>query len=332
MSEIFIHIGMDKTATKSIQRYLELTYCFKDAQIYYPQVPRAMRPLNHEILTAIVVSENDIPEHTLQVFKGHENAFCFADSWLNDLYRLWEERKYEKIILSSEAFYSLPYYGVMNLKKLASRFDGAKINIICSVDSPSSRFRSQLCQSIVDGFGMCAPHAQQVSQYIDRYRRVFGADCISILDFDESKRLGNVLHDFLYKMGISVNVEPIEIKENATMSAEALQLALDLDKSMPRYRRFEELARLFFVDQLVSRFSSPVLREEVSNFVDVVSVDYDKLSNFLTWRPTENEEISPDVSWQLPCEKIEDIFVFNRDRYIELYDLFHHGVEPFGGY
>lgn len=324
MTEVFLHVGMDKTGTTSIQRYMMRNYSDVQGAVYYPQ---AHSLFNHELICSLVVSEQHIPVETINFFGGHEEAFSVCYDWFNGLVADWREHQFQKIVLSSEAFYSLPFYGVINLKKLFSFVEGVQIKVICSVDNPASRYRSQLIQRILDGRGLCPPHPQQVWQYINRYQRIFGKDNLAILDFAKSKASDDVIGQFLYAVGIERQTKSLVLRENSSMSAEALKVALTLDSGMSHYRRAEEVARLFLVDQLIDGFTPPKLQDHISEYVNAISDDYEKLAGTLEVQGYKSAFALERKKFGCECNSIEEIFVFDANRYAKVLHMFQEVPE-----
>ena len=118
MSRLLLHIGFDKTGTTSIQRFLfeHRRPLSRRGLIYAPptQPNYPYEAINHELLTSLLLPPDLIPPFAKAAFGSAEAAKSAALRWLKSVRDL-RSRRWRELVVSSEAFYSLPPSAVREL-------------------------------------------------------------------------------------------------------------------------------------------------------------------------------------------------------------------------
>ena len=227
MKTAFIHVGMDKTGSKSIQRFYSTTSDeLFDQGFIYPTINDLELGLfyNHTPWCSVLLSDDHFQNESLEQFNGHESAFSFTTDWLGKISKSVQNNYDHSIIISSEAFYSMPFYGILSLKNILERMGFSKFVVIFFIDSASNRYRGQTAQRIVSGAKIKPPHIQEISHFISLYSKVFGNNSIRLVDYRRTRGDGGVIPRFSELVGLVHPKSATEINENSTLSAEALHL------------------------------------------------------------------------------------------------------------
>lgn len=322
MRTVILHVGMDKTGSTSIQRFLSAARSTLLRQgVLYPTISSIDYGFfsDHEALCALLVSEDFWESPNAGRFSHHEEAFFFASEWVSVIKEQIAQGNIKNLLLSSEAFYSLPIYGLFNLRRLLSDLGIDDVKVFIFIDSPSNRYRSQTSQRIVSGREIKVPHIQVVSHYIERLITVFGEAAVNVLDFQRSRLEGGAVEIFLRNSGIPRPDGVQEVNENASLSAEALHLIEIMDRTgdLGGFKsRNDAVVKIALLDFRVGNRSRLRLRSDVANAIDYLSVDY----NWLRDRFGIQYDSSGYSNSYLPSglSRVPDLFVFSQTRFEDM--------------
>lgn len=318
MRKAYIHIGFDKTGSTSIQSNLAGAAEELDRQkIHYPvsAIPGFAPLRDHTTLVSLLVSEERCPTEITRQFGTNEAAFFFCLDWLDRMKQRCEAQEGADLVLSSEAFYSLPFYGVVNLRKLLRRSGFDDFAIIAFIDSASGRFRGQTAQRVVTRQHVKPPHPQDIRHYLENYAKVFGQGAVRMVDYQDTRRRGATVQEVFDWIGATCTKNGAELRENASLSAEALTLIQRLD-AMNSLSGFEHrphmLQKVALLDFRIGTRARLQLRFEVADWIDRASPDYRWLH--------EEHGFPPSIAVDDPgpvtdSGKIPDLFHFDLARY-----------------
>jgi len=188
MNKLFIHIGIHKTASSSIQLELHRRNSLLESLgVHYPEKWR----FNHNFLYGMFC---DSPE----LF--YENVFASRSaSEILEYYKLLDEQYSDEIervdcnkfLVSAEDLSVLKAHEIKRLKEyFLDKFNGrVEFNIVVFVRNPISFVTSDIQQSIKTGFNMDVKRYQNI--FFDRispYIECFGRENIHVIDFDRVKK------------------------------------------------------------------------------------------------------------------------------------------------
>lgn len=314
----FIHIGFDKTGSTSIQSSLAASAEELRGQgLFYPisVVPGFASLRDHTSLTSLLVSEDLIPNEVTRPFGSSEAAFFFCLDWLERMKDKCAAPGGGDLVLSSEAFYSLPFYGVVNLRKLLRRYSFDDFSIIAFVDSASGRFRGQTAQRVVTRQYVKPPHPQDIRHYLENYAKVFGRGAVRIIDYQDTRRRGTTVQEIFDWIGADRTKKEVELRENASLSAEALALIQRLDamNSLCGFQhRGHMLQKVALLDFRIGTRARLKLLSEVVDWIDRASPDYRWLHEEYGFPPCIAVD---DPGLVTDSGRIPDLFHFDCARY-----------------
>lgn len=329
---VYLHIGFDKTGSTALQYWLfSQRQKLSEFGVIYPvQLVRSGNGgksflyRNQTVLTAALVSEEAIPSENLWRFGGHEKAYAAARALIADISDAAARPDAKAIVLSSEALYSLPYYGV---QRLAQIFAQNKLDpqIICYVRDPASRYAAAALQRLRNASCIAIPAGQAALNYVERFSRVFGPEKVSVANYGRvMAETGDVIGDFCKRTGIPAPDAPVEML-NRTLSAEGAFLLSNLihlikqsgKSAAPAFRK-QLNAEIMLFDHVVAERSKASLKADIAAYVQSASTDYVLLNE----RYDCGFEISDTpLATHLPFAadaNFSDLFQMNSRRYEEL--------------
>lgn len=291
MSRLVVHIGFDKTGTTSIQRFLrEHQRPLSNMGLVYPLPGFSNYPyqaLNHEVLTSLL-SGVKVPSGTLNRYGSHDNAAHAAQRWARAVKQLNLSRP-STLIISSEAFYSLPAPAVKELRYLSRWLTSTEsfedgVQILAYVAEPASRYRRAASQSILTGRKIPRPCDQAARNYIGRYIQWFGRKHVEVKAYDRNTLVnGNAVDDFLDflrpRLWENASLKKDAIDENRSPSSEALLLCSVMRQlgllDTKQWKAF--VLEVILFDRAAGGRRTAALRADVHDYLFGSSPDYDWL-------------------------------------------------------
>ncbi len=195
ISEIFLHVGIPKTGTTSIQRTLfsKMNSEFlEDNDYLYPK----HWPENHSIF--ILNNFSDHPEKLIENINKRYGIEEIKKINEESFYRLEKEIKKttcSKLIISGEGISNLTMDNLLNLQNYFLTICGkqVKFNIIIFVRNPISlavSFIQQLVKvSLTEQLALKGEIIQSKDRYqtkIEKFTKVFGSESVKVYSFEEA--------------------------------------------------------------------------------------------------------------------------------------------------
>lgn len=244
MKTIYLHIGLRKTGTTTIQKsLLHNQDLLLEHGILVPKIGRgypeiaAQHNLAWELMGYGVYDPN-------------------LGNW-EDLIDLLENRHEEKIILSSEVFSSL---SIENISKVKQYLNHYTVKIIVYLRRQDQLFQSMWAQELKTGDSdhvddnflewvdnnqeFFIQHGLQFDNFLSKWRSIFGKENILARVLEKRQLYGALFHDFLYTTGID-NPEQYEIAKDQNISPGIKTLVLiaelrkRLEKKLPGEARIK---------------------------------------------------------------------------------------------
>lgn len=248
--KVFIHIGINKTGTSSIQHHFKINRdTFASANIYYPKI-----------------GLDDAAHHSLL------NWARYPQKFESDIHRLVEtSRTYETTIISSEALVDLE-----SPETLIDFFDGFDVRVIVYLRDPVRHAISwwqqdiQMGRSFVDMQSYLCQKRMSFLGLLDRWERAAGAGNLDVRLYDRSALPdGNVLKDFLEATGVkdTSGQSWLPWENNPSISGNLLFLKLIYNSlSLPHACSQAMVAGLTDATKLRSEFrSTPYVSASLAN-------------------------------------------------------------------
>ncbi|WP_018125536.1 hypothetical protein [Desulfovibrio oxyclinae] len=242
--KFYIHIGMGKTGTSSIQTFFDVNRdAFKRRGVYYPITSR----VNH----AHLICNNDFERISLkkQIF-----------NW-KKLIREGKKSSCEKVVISCEMLAHLPEQS--DIFQIAELFAGEDVTIVCYIRRIDTLLQSQYVQGLKRGAYLYTPD-EYVSLLkgrrmltLDWWAEAFGDENVILKPFEKSALKGDLVEDFLDCLGEKLHPEYERIKSsNISPKGETLAAMIEvtrmvkaglLDPDEGKYlnRSLQEMSHLF---------------------------------------------------------------------------------------
>ena len=289
MKTLYLHIGTTKTATTSIQRFLEENkdvlqkygYCFPDSLHVYP---RANKRRNAHFLVAKVwdadgsrnqSKEKEYFEEGLQQIR---TAFGTYDHVILTDESIWHALSYSKKSLLQE------------LKKEADK-QQYQIKVIVYLRRQDGLLISRWNQEVKQNFNSAAvmtceeylaasekkeKKIYQYAQKLDEIAAVIGKNNLIVRRFSpKSWKDGSIIHDFMHEIGLDVTEEfqELEESENLRLDKNTTEIKRILNKSefltekeISYFRRFlKEISK----DYIKEENTEMLAKEELQQFLAV---------------------------------------------------------------
>ncbi len=200
ISEIFLHVGLPKTATSSIQNTLfskKNSKFLEENDYFYPKhwPPSHNRPIYSNFCDQPEKwHANKKKKYSIKEIKKSNEAF------LHSIEKDIKETTCTKLIISSEGISNLTSDNLLNLRNYFLSICGkqVKFNIIIYVRNPISLLISTIQQRVKGG------HTEQVAlksvmkknlslfqEKIEKFSKVFGSESVKIYSFEEA-----IKHEF----------------------------------------------------------------------------------------------------------------------------------------
>jgi tetratricopeptide (TPR) repeat protein len=238
-STFYIHIGVHKTGTKSIQQTLSANRgkLLPRGINYLPGDP------NHGPVLISLLS--DSPHEDLRNIRRHvdtpEKAASYNASAKHRITQALSRNKSPKIVISGEGLSSRPRKEVERLKQLLAPY-AAAYRIIVYVRDPYEYSNSASLQRVKSGSALdIADREIPLPKYrrkLEKFIQVFGRENIDIRIFDPQRFVGgDLIPDFLSALGESAELaKSLEIvRANGSMSHEAALILSETNAAVPAY-------------------------------------------------------------------------------------------------
>ena len=231
MKILYLHIGTTKTATTSIQRFLEQNnevlktkgYIYPASQHTYQNV-NARR--NGHFLVKNVTKSGGGRDHDLEN-KYLEEGYCMIAGLMEN---------YDNVILSDEAIWHTSSYQYTDLfKDLKNRAlqDGYQVKIIVYLRRQDAFYLSRWNQAVKENFGAdarmtCDQYMEEslkkdgkilnYAKKLDDIAAVFGKEHVIVRRYEPDSWLdGSVICDFMHAVGLPVSEEFLPLAENVNL-------------------------------------------------------------------------------------------------------------------
>ena len=280
---IYLHIGVHKTGTTSIQQTMKRQ---REMLLGHDINYLGMRE-NHGAVFLSLLS--DAPErYRRNVDKRNdtpEKAAAYNERNEQELLELLSANRSSKLLISGEGLSLLPPASVAKMKEILDPYADA-YRIIVYVRDPYEFTSSSLQQHFKAGYALDDPNLPltlpRYRQKIDKYIRLFGRENVDIRIFDPKRFVGgNLLTDFLTAMGAPELGPSLALPyANQSMSHESALVLSETNKAIPT--RVDELANR----KRILRFHLTLAAIQGERF----SVDPSVYANHM-------DEIRADMDW-----------------------------------
>lgn len=292
MTTCYVHIGIHKTGTKSIQN----TFYFSRKTLLARDINYLPIAINHSVdFYSLLADEPHLYIPNVQQGidtprKAERHNVKLREKITNEL----QANESGKLIISGEDLSSLSRSGVESLKALLEPYAGTT-RIIVYVRSPIEFALSAAQERLKHGDTLekllDVPHVPEYRFRIEKYMQVFGRENVDIRTFDPGRfPHGSLVADFCTAIDEPAELvrELRELRANEAMSLEAALLLNELNKVRPilkdqRYNRERALGVAEWIaDVAGTRFSLPpeffervrdLVREDVAWLRDVAGID-----------------------------------------------------------
>jgi len=228
---IYIHIGMHKTGSSSIQQSL-FSNLMDDDFFYIP-----LNGANHSGAVQFLFRDNASEILTAQINKiSHKEAEKKRERIKEKLLQDIQGAKQKNLIVSGEGIIHLDLNELTNLKRF---FESHlfRIHIIGYVRPPASYMVSAFQQRLKMNFVHSDLESISPSYEwrLNKFDEVFGKQNVTLWKYDpKAFPGGDVVLDFCHKLGISFNPRKV-IRVNESLSQEAIALLYIYRKFGPEY-------------------------------------------------------------------------------------------------
>lgn len=220
----YLHIGMHKTGSSSIQKYLFENTLTDDIE-YLP-----LKPANHSILFYSIFTVNPENYHINQR-RNYDYYKCLENNKqkLSEIVEFLKDSK-RNIVISGEDISVLNLGELKRFKEfLSSFFD--EIEVVIYIRDPHSFLVSVFQESVKGGVAAGASFSSLSSNVlypnyktvIERFDEIFGQEFINVRLFNKQHLIKcDVVHDFLSVIGIKI--EKKLARTNESLSSEELSI------------------------------------------------------------------------------------------------------------
>lgn len=228
MKKLFLHIGMHKTASSSIQNSMA---GFSDGMTRYARLGNAAGENNHSVALFMMFSEN--PEkHNRFTIKGHRPDRVDADVLRYKGLLMDEIAASEPaLILSGEGVTNLEREEVHNMRIfMAEHF--TEMQVIAYVRDPmgyaSSIFQEKVKRGFLSKFQFGrADYKKRFAKFVS----IFGHEAVSFTRFNRAAfQSESIIDDFCAKVGVD-SKRVLQVTSNESLSTECVALLYRWNKS-----------------------------------------------------------------------------------------------------
>ena len=328
MKTLYLHVGTTKTATSSIQRFLEENrtvlekygYCFPDSLHVYPE---ANRRRNAHFLIGKVKDENGVED------KQKEEEYL--EEGLQQIRTAFQT--YDNVILTDESiWYALSYSKKSLLRELKKEADKQQyqIKVIVYLRRQDalliSRWNQEVQQNFTSAAVMTCEEYVVVSEKkenkifyyakkLDEIAAVIGKNNLIVRRFSpKSWKDGSIIHDFMHEIGLDVTEEfqELEESENLRLDKNTTEIKRILNKSefltekeISYFRRFlKEIAK----DYIKEENTEMLAKEELQQFLELYAKENERVAEEYIGdgQPLFSNEVKDLPKWNPQNEKMQE--------------------------
>lgn len=233
MSSLFLHIGMPKAASSTIQNFL---YVEKDTLHEYGLgschfLGRRNNRLIYSLVKALAGREDSA--FNARGLKTKKEVEKFASGIRNKIEHNFCDLKVKDVVLSCEQLASFDSVEIDILRSLLSKYF-SEIKIICYFRRQDLYAVSRYSTQVISGRSVffhdkfCFPDPSQASlnyvKIIEKWSSVFGSDSVIVRTLDPIYLHKNdVVKDFLYSIGCPLDMSSSPYSVNESLSAAMLE-------------------------------------------------------------------------------------------------------------
>lgn len=300
MKTLYLHVGTTKTATSSIQRFLEENrtvlekygYCFPDSLHVYPE---ANRRRNAHFLIGKVKDENGVED------KQKEEEYL--EEGLQQIRTAFQT--YDNVILTDESiWYALSYSKKSLLRELKKEADKQQyqIKVIVYLRRQDalliSRWNQEVKQNFTSAAVMTCEEYVAVSEKkenkifhyakkLDEIADVIGKDHLIVRRFSpESWKDRSIIHDFMHEIGLDVTDEFEELQESENLRLD--QNTTEIKRILNKNEDFTE-KEVSYMGRLLKGVSKGYIKKEKTEMLAK-----EELQQFLGEYAEENNRVAEE--------------------------------------
>lgn len=242
IKEIFLHIGMQKTGTTSIQdTMIQNIKILANNGYMYPKNWTA----NHSFVIGSVFEDNPEKFH-VNIIKGYtiNQIKELNEKYINDLKQEISNTKCSKLIISGEIISDMKPENLIKLKNTLTEITNkdVKFNIILYVRN-HIKWAISIYQQRIKGFGDSHSKAFEMVKRIMKnlyknrvfkFEKIFGKESIFIYNFEKSiNSTYGIVGDFLNNIGFTELSKIKYIKSNESISIVASDILAYINEKLP---------------------------------------------------------------------------------------------------
>lgn len=328
MKTLYLHVGTTKTATTSIQRFLEENrnilqshgYCFPNSLHQYP---RANKRRNAHFLVAKVLDTDGTRNK-----QKEKEYFEEGLQQVRDAFQI-----YDNVILTDESiWYALSYLKKSLLLELKKEADEHKYQIKVIVylrrqdELLLSRWNQEVKQNFTSAAVMTCEEYVAVSEKkenkifyyakkLDEIAAVIGKNNLIVRRFSpKSWKDGSIIHDFMHEIGLDVTEEfqELEESENLRLDKNTTEIKRIFNKSefltekeISYFRRFlKEISK----DYIKEENTEMLAKEELQQFLELYAKENERVAEEYIGdgQPLFSNEVKDLPKWNPQNEKMQE--------------------------
>mgnify|MGYP002679328431 CR=1 FL=1 len=324
MKTLYLHVGTTKTATSSIQRFLEENrtvlekygYCFPDSLHVYPE---ANRRRNAHFLIGKVKDENGVED------KQKEEEYL--EEGLQQIRTAFQT--YDNVILTDESiWYALSYSKKSLLRELKKEADKQQyqIKVIVYLRRQDalliSRWNQEVKQNFTSAAVMTCEEYVAVSEKkenkifyyakkLDEIAAVIGKNNLIVRRFSpKSWKDGSIMHEI--GLDVTEEFQELEESENLRLDKNTTEIKRILNKSefltekeISYFRRFlKEISK----DYIKEENTEMLAKEELQQFLELYAKENERVAEEYIGdgQPLFSNEVKDLPKWNPQNEKMQE--------------------------
>lgn len=200
MADIYLHIGLNKTGTSSLQDFFRMNaQALLNEGVCYPQAGR-----------------DAAAHHPLSKWLKSPKGMALGATAPMVAGLLDEIRDADKVVISSEDFHT---HGPKSIEQLARLFAGHRVHVVLYVREHVAYLASWYQQNVQATHLSCAFDSfcyftrKPLARIADQWARVFGRDRVMVGLYDRASLIqGDVVQDFAARIGLAGDLRRFERK------------------------------------------------------------------------------------------------------------------------